>query len=379
MATRYNPISQQVEVGLEPMLTSPMPLLLATHIRAFEQKPDITTTTSGDLASYDHQTAMNTTMRHVLLMNPAGDQHLLRLIALEAPAGNYDAWRIELAYQPVQLPLGLAGGKVNRPLPGRLVYRDWYRTKMVMSVDLTTGKEEALADGILPSVGANRWLGYGDTSGAYVVRDAAGKVRHSIRFGEQVLGPVLAADGMRLLGSVYRPGPDVRYGSVRLPGAAVLAVGIFDSEGREIVAIPGYDDANWAPDGKLIATGKLTDPGLFEIDPRTKTVRPIDAGIASPSQPCISADGRTIAFITGNRIWLVDRDGSNLRQVLPGGFSQQRPVFSPDGTKIAAVICNTIAADMTGEVFVIDLVTKEVTPLRNRTGQALVPDTSSRL
>src|SRR5258708_6291813 len=39
MALRYNPISQQVEQGLEPTLTSPVPLLLSTHINSFEQKP----------------------------------------------------------------------------------------------------------------------------------------------------------------------------------------------------------------------------------------------------------------------------------------------------------------------------------------------------
>src|SRR5439155_7805850 len=36
LATRYNPMSQQVETGLEPTLTSPVPLLLSTHITAFD-------------------------------------------------------------------------------------------------------------------------------------------------------------------------------------------------------------------------------------------------------------------------------------------------------------------------------------------------------
>jgi tricorn protease len=78
----------------------------------------------------------------------------------------------------------------------------------------------------------------------------------------------------------------------------------------------------------------------------------------------VSRDGKRIALITGGKVWLIDRDGQNLRQLFPHGMTQQRPVFSPDGTKIALIICNTMAYDTTGEVFVIDLETREVTPIR---------------
>lgn len=379
MSTRYNPVSQQVEVGLEPTLTAAMPLLVSTHIQAFETRPDVARTTSGDIAAYGHQVPVTTGTRYVLLMNGAGDQHLLRLDLLEAPAGRYDDWRIGFTYERVELPVGLPGGKILQPLPGRLVYRDWYRTKRIVSIDLATGSEEAIADGVLPSALEDRLLGFADTSGAYVVRDAAGQVRSTTRFDEQVLGPVLSPDGTRLAGTVYRPGPAVRYGESVLPGAPVLSVGVFDLQGREVSAFPGYDDAAWTPDGRLVATGKLTDAGLFEIDLGTKEVRPIHAGVDSPSQPCVSPDGRTVAFISGGRVWLIERDGKDLRQLLQDGHTQQRPAFSPDGTKIALVICNTMAADMTGEVFVVDLATREPAPIRTRAGLSAVPDPSTRL
>jgi hypothetical protein len=379
MATRYNPISQQVEAGLEPTLTAAAPLLLSTHIKAFDQKPDVARTTSGDVAAYDHQAVVLTKTRYFLLMNGAGDQYLLTLDELEAPTGKYDDWRIGFAWEPVRLPLGLAGGRINKPLPGKLVFRDWYRSKMIARVDLTTGREEPIADGILPSIVGDGVLGYGDSTGAYVVRDAAGKALHTIRFNEQVLGPVLSPDGKRLLGSVYRPGPATTIGSVTVPGAAVLSVGVFDLTGREVVSFLGYDDATWTPDGRIVATGTLTQPGLFEIDPATSNVRAIDAKMASPFQPDVSADGSTVAFVTGNKVWLIGRDGKNLRQLLPDGHTQQRPAFSPDGTRLALVICNTIVGDTTGEVFVIDLKTGEITPLRTNTGQTLVPDPSTRL
>ena len=101
--------------------------------------------------------------------------------------------------------------------------------------------------------------------------------------------------------------------------------------------------------------------------------------MACPLQPSVSPDGKTIAFVTNNKIWLIDRDGKNLRQLLQDGHNQQRPSFSPDGTKVALIICNQMPIDETGEVFVIDLKSQEVTPVRTNTGASLLPDTSTRL
>jgi Tol biopolymer transport system component len=93
----------------------------------------------------------------------------------------------------------------------------------------------------------------------------------------------------------------------------------------------------------------------------------------------VSADGKTIVFITGGKAWLIDRDGKNLRQVFVDGHNQQRPAFSPDGTKVALIVCNLFAIDGSGEVYVIDVKTGDVTAVRTSTGVSLVPDTSTRL
>ena len=378
-ALRYNEQSQQVEVGLGPALTSPVPVLLSAHISAFDTKPDIARITSGDIADYFNQAPVFRKTRYLLLMNQNGDQYLLTLDELQDAPGKFDDWRVGFSYEPVKLPVGLKGGKINKPLPGKIIYRDWYRTRMIMRVDLISGKEEPIADGILPSTVGDRLLGYGDSTSAYVVRDASGKILHTIRFNEQFLGPLLSPDGTRLLGTVKRPGAESRIGGLTFPGVATLSVGVFDLTGKEIVSIVGYDDATWTPDGKIIATGKLYDAGLFEIDPTTKSVRPIAPEMASPFQPDVSPDGKTIAFITGNKVWLIDRDGKNLRQLFQDGRNQQRPAFSPDGTKVAFIICNQLGVDASGEVFVFDLKANDITPLRTSTGALLVPDTSTKL
>lgn len=97
------------------------------------------------------------------------------------------------------------------------------------------------------------------------------------------------------------------------------------------------------------------------------------------SEPGVSPDGKTVAFVTGNKVWLIGRDGKNLRQLFPDGKSQQRPAFSPDGTKVAFIVCNLFATDASGEVFVVDLKSQELTPLRTRTGVSLIPDTTTGL
>ena len=168
-------------------------------------------------------------------------------------------------------------------------------------------------------------------------------------------------------------------GGLSFQGGKTLGVGVFDLTGREVVSVVGYDDASRTPDGKVIATGKLAEPGLFEIDPATKNVKPIDATIGSPYQPSVSPDGKTIAFVTGNKVWLIGRDGKNLRQLFEDGRPQQRPVFSPDGTKIAMVICNQMSNDLSGDVFVIDVKTKDPMALRTSAGLSLLPDTTTRL
>src|SRR5499427_8440282 len=277
-ALRYNEQSQQVEMGLAPALTSAVPVLLSTHISAFDTKPDVARITSGDIADYFNQAPVFMKTRYLLLMNQNGDQYLLTLDELQDAPGKFDDWRIGFSYEPVKLPLGLKGGKINKPLPGRIIYRDWYRTKMIMRFDLTTGAEQAIADGTLPSTVGDRFLGYGDSTSAYIVHDASGTILHTIRFNEQFLGTLL-------LGTVKRPGPESRIGGQTFPGVATLSVGVFDLTGTEIVSIVGYDDATWTPDGKIIATGKLYDAGLFEIDPTTKGVRPVAPEVASPFQP----------------------------------------------------------------------------------------------
>ena len=55
--------------------------------------------------------------------------------------------------------------------------------------------------------------------------------------------------------------------------------------------------------------------------------------------PCWSPDGASIAFVyealPGANIFQIDLDGKNLRRLTAGPKVDERPAFSPDGSKLA--------------------------------------------
>lgn len=75
-------------------------------------------------------------------------------------------------------------------------------------------------------------------------------------------------------------------------------------------------------------------------DPRPVTT---DGGAADDLQPAWSPDGTKIAFyrITSSArdIYVINADGSNLRQLTTATTQDSDPAWSPDGTKIAYVVC----------------------------------------
>lgn len=94
-----------------------------------------------------------------------------------------------------------------------------------------------------------------------------------------------------------------------------------------------------SPDGNEIAFDLLGNLYLLPID--GGEAREITRGIAWDMQPRFSPDGARIAFTSdrggGDNIWVVDRDGSNPRQVTKESFRLlNSPAWTPDGDFIAA-------------------------------------------
>jgi tricorn protease len=105
--------------------------------------------------------------------------------------------------------------------------------------------------------------------------------------------------------------------------------------------------------GALLAFLTLAIPGLHAQQPVRSA-----AGPASPmlAQPGISPDGREIAFVAAGDIWVVPATGGDAHLLVRHEADEQRPLFSPDGSRLAFV------SDRAGshDIYVLDLETGEV-------------------
>ena len=120
------------------------------------------------------------------------------------------------------------------------------------------------------------------------------------------------------------------------------------------------DEGSWmnvdvAPDGRTIAFDLLGDIYTMPIEGGMPTR--IAEGLAYEHQPRFSPDGKRIAFVSdaggGDNIWLMNRDGSDKRQLSKEDFRLlNQPSWSPDGQFIVAKKHFTTGRSLgTGEVW----------------------------
>src|SRR3954451_7803573 len=86
-----------------------------------------------------------------------------------------------------------------------------------------------------------------------------------------------------------------------------------------------------------------------------------DAAVALPSfaEPGISPDGSTIAFVSGGDIWEVPARGGDARLLVSHAATESRPLYSPDGKRLAFTSTRT----GNGDVYVLTLATGDLTRL----------------
>lgn len=100
--------------------------------------------------------------------------------------------------------------------------------------------------------------------------------------------------------------------------------------------------ANWSPDGKYLAFAAKRGPRdvIVIVDvARNKEVERIDVKLSGVTTPSWSPDGEQLVF-TGydgglSDLFVVSREGKNLRRLTQDKYADLHPVWSPDGRSIA--------------------------------------------
>jgi len=113
----------------------------------------------------------------------------------------------------------------------------------------------------------------------------------------------------------------------------------------DMMLIRRVSDPQLSPDGRTIAfvigdvdkNANRTVNHIYTIaaDQPNSIPKQFTTGSPSASAPRWSPDGKLIAFIKGGQIWLMDADGRRERQLSKISSGAGNPVWSPDGKWIA--------------------------------------------
>jgi Tol biopolymer transport system component len=251
------------------------------------------------------------------------------------------------------VPAG-GGDPIAIPVPGPATYAG----QVAWSPD---GSRQAFIAGRAHHVHA--YAGDGDL---FVMRADGTHVRR-LTSGSSISSPSWSPSGSKIV-------------VVRKQGTELVAVDASSGHTHVIGSRRGYYQAPaWSPDGRWIAVqsapmGSADVESLYLVHPHGSDFHQISGSTLSEGMPAWSPNGDRIAYREGERLWLMNADGTNRAQLthchLPcvADFS---PAWAPDGRHIAF----TRQEDGGGatRIYVVDLRTNQVNGLTPMLRHASAP------
>lgn len=339
---RYNPVTGMVEYQVRAMSTENYPLLSAAKTGAFKTMPDISKMTVGDINQWTQDEFDVGPGRFIIVRGLTDGKHwLIKTTKLSAVSNDPKTWQISFTYEPLSLGIGASGTAGNNLiLPGMLTYCERLNTEKIISLTLSDGGVQELFDGSMVSRNRQGEYVYVNRAKQLVLTDGSKKqlaVLPSPSNENYGSGPVevsFSPNGKYIAVGVMRR--VMHQGSgFSVPSVPMRSLAVIDRNGREQAAFISAVYPAWTPDGRLL----MADPdkqGLFITDAFLKNLHTI------PNVPAghidgiaVNPDGKQIAFALNNRIWLINMDGTGLRQLTQSGLNEVTPVWSPDGKYLA--------------------------------------------
>jgi len=225
----------------------------------------------------------------------------------------------------------------NPKLTGSIYFNSERQTSKIASLNLTSGAVTTLYEGGTPSV---------TPEGTVVTTGATGLIE---RNGPQVR-TIVASDlnnGFDVTYDDYMNDPRVSPNGayVTYYGSNVYSsVYIVDRQSGELVAsvdatnTESYTHPSWTRDNRLIVEGNsIKNRGIYMADADLTQLSRIDPNLSNPQYPVASPVSDQIAFVQDGDVWVMNYDGSGLRQLAQIEGDEVWPVWSPDGKWIACV------------------------------------------
>jgi hypothetical protein len=345
---RYNPTNGQIEYQAQVGTTGNYPLLSAAKTGAFKTNPDIGKITTGDINGWTEDEYDIGPGRFIIVRGYTDKRHwLVRILKLTAASNDPKTWQLSFNYEPITISTGAAGtAGTNIPLPGVLTFRERLLSEKIIRVNLANGAVTELADGYGVSQNQKGEYAYVNTAQQIVLADKSGKQTTTFNppasatpentiGGSGLMETVIAPAGNYIAVAGITRRMNYEGGGISLAGQPLTSVAVVDRTGKEIASFISATFPTWTKDGRLLMADP-DKPGIFITDASLKNIRSVpNVPAGSIAGISISPDEKTIAFSLNYRIWLINIDGSGLRQLTQSGLNEVTPAWSPDGKYLA--------------------------------------------